>query len=63
MVGYSLINKCFIIFFSSKVYSSLVGGGTATFIECQTPINLVEEEEEEARNTEVRGKRLLVFCG
>ena len=27
-----------------ELYSSLVGGGNATFIGCQPPLNLVEEE-------------------
>lgn len=36
------------LFFKQSIrefYSSLVGGGDATFIGCQAPLNLIEEEE------------------
>ena len=29
-----------------ELYSSLVGGGNATFIGCQPPLNLIDKEED-----------------
>ena len=44
MVGYLHIN----VFFKQRIgelFSSLVGGGNATFIGCQPPLNFIKEEE------------------
>ena len=40
MVGYLFNKKCSSI---RELYYSVVGGGNATFIGCQPPLNLIEE--------------------
>jgi hypothetical protein len=45
--GMQYLEYVFIYFFKLSIrelYSSLVGGGNATFIGCQPPLNLIEEE-------------------
>jgi hypothetical protein len=47
MVGYFyLLNQCI-----RELHPSLVGGGNATFIGCQPPLNLIEEGQGRGRKT------------